>query len=279
MGLVEALLSLGVIVVVPAGLRLHPDVGTKFTPAIVGAAVAAALSLQYEASRSAVVLAIPWVAVTTFTAARAAWRWLTLRRTAASILWPAAAAYLAVGAVWLLLDRAGVEPVGVRRPFVLLTAVHFHYAGFTATLLAALTAVRTAAASRRLSIVMAAAVVAAPPIVAAGFTFAGPLQIVGAVVLTIGLFLLSWLTLRVIVGETSDRLGKGLLIVSSLAVVVPMLLAVQWAVGWNYATPALSIPAMARTHGVVNAVGFGLCGVCGWLRLGYVAARQGDSDD
>jgi hypothetical protein len=43
-----------------------------------------------------------------------------------------------------------------------------------------------------------------------------------------------------------------------------MLLAVQWAVGHNLGTPALSIPDMVRFHGVANAVGFSLLGVLGW---------------
>ncbi len=61
------------------------------------------------------------------------------------------------------------------------------------------------------------------------------------------------------------------LTVSSLSVLVPMLLAVQWAAGANLGTPALSIPDMARTHGVANAVGFALLGVVGWRLLEHQA--------
>jgi hypothetical protein len=56
-------------------------------------------------------------------------------------------------------------------------------------------------------------------------------------------------------------------------VVVPMLLAVSWALGEVTSLPALSIPQMAATHGVVNAVGFSACGVVGWrLLLGAEAS-------
>ena len=51
-----------------------------------------------------------------------------------------------------------------------------------------------------------------------------------------------------------------------------MMLAVQWAVGANYGTPALSIPAMVHVHGVANAVGFALFGVAGW-RLAALRER------
>jgi hypothetical protein len=269
LGLVEGLLFLGLLVVVVPALEIHPFVDRRWMPPVVGSGVAAALSLQADTIASVVV--VPWVVVTLLLAAFAGWRWLVHERTIEALVWPASLAYLAVGAVWLLLHALGAEPVGVQPPFVLLTAVHFHYAGFTATLLAGLVRGRTAAAAPRLSAAMLIAVAAAPPIVAIGFTFVGVLQVVGAVVLTLGLFALAWLTVRHVVPAVSDRWARWLLGISAVAVLVPMLLAVQWAVGWNFGTPALSIPMMARTHGVANALGFALCGVLGWRRL----ARHG----
>lgn len=268
MGLIEALLALALVVVVPLALQLHPGARSYPQPVVVGAGVLAALSLPIGTGSPDALATVPWVLLCGGLAAAAGLRWLTRERTLDTIVWPAALVYLTVGAVWLLLDRLDVEPVGVTRPFVLLTAVHFHYAGFAATLLAALVRVRTARTAPRLSGAMIVAVVVAPPIVAAGFTFVGALQVVGAIILTAGLFAWSWLILRHVTGSVDDRLARVLLVVSAIAVIAPMVLAVQWAIGWNYNTPALSIPAMARTHGVANAVGFALCGVCGWRRLG-----------
>ncbi len=74
--------------------------------------------------------------MTSAAALLAAMRWLRTRRTVGAVVWPAAVASLAVGAWWLLCDRAGVEPAGFTAPFVQLTAIHFHYAGFTSSLLA-----------------------------------------------------------------------------------------------------------------------------------------------
>ncbi|HEV2195284.1 MAG TPA: YndJ family transporter [Candidatus Acidoferrum sp.] len=48
--------------------------------------------------------------------------------------------YALVGALWLLASRMGLRPVGFHEPIVLLTAVHFHYAGLMAAVLAALVA-------------------------------------------------------------------------------------------------------------------------------------------
>jgi hypothetical protein len=266
-GLIQALLALAIVLIVPLGVRLHPDLGSRWTVPFLAAGVPAAGSLLVAQGRMAALLAAPWVIVAGVGAAVAAAVWLRGSRRVLELAWLAAPAYLAFGAVWLVLDRAAVEPVGVAPPFVLLTAVHFHYAGFIAALLVSLVRARVGDMSPRGTTVAVIAVVGAPPVIAAGFALVGVLQIVGAVVLTAGLLLAVWLTMRLVVPGVEDRTSRVLLIVSSLAVVVPMALAVQWAVGWNYGTPALSIPAMARTHGVLNAVGFSMCGVLGWLRL------------
>lgn len=108
------------------------------------------------------------------------------------------------------------------------------------------------------------AVLAGPAMVALGFTVVPVAQVGGAVLLTAGLWLLAGLTLVRVV-PTVTATARVLLTVSSLSVLVPMLLAVQWALGANLGTPALSIADMARTHGVLNAFGFALTGIVGWL--------------
>ena len=307
--MIEGLLALGVLVIVPLGVRLHPDLPGRWVGTVLAAGVVAVAGLFVEQGPVAAALAAVWFLFAAAAAVVSLARWAvsgsrsfklqpdphtfpaeprcvgpdrsnrsrthtpsgaSVRRGGAvlELAWVAAPAYLAFGALWLVADRAAVEPAGIVAPFVLLTAVHFHYAGFVASLLAALVRARVGASAPRATAAAVVAVVGAPPVIAAGFAVLGVLQVVGAVVLTAGLFGLAWLTLRHVVPTAEDRAARVLLVVSSLAVLVPMLLAVQWAIGWNYGTPALSIPVMARTHGVVNAVGFSLCGVLGWLRLG-----------
>ena len=273
-GLIEALLALGMLVVVPLGVRVHPDLGARWTLPFAGGGGLAALSLLLPQGGVAVALGVPWLVLALVATGVCGRRWLQERRGLLRASWVAVPAYLAFGAAWLVFDRAALEPTGVTPPFVILTAVHFHYAGFVAALLVSLLRVRVGPASPRATAVAVIAVVGAPPIIAAGFAVVGVLQIAGALLLTAGLFVVAWLTLRVVVPGASDAVGRALLIVSSVAVIVPMLLAVQWAVGWNFGTPALSVPAMARTHGVLNAVGFSLCGIIGWLRIGDGAAAE-----
>ena len=47
--------------------------------------------------------------------------------------------YVAVGGAWLVMSRLGLQPTGFVEPIVLLTAVHFHFAGFLSCIFAGLT--------------------------------------------------------------------------------------------------------------------------------------------
>jgi hypothetical protein len=112
----------------------------------------------------------------------------------------------------------------------------------------------------------------APPFVAAGFTTRWwPFQIGGAVLLSVGLWTVAGLTLALVTPLTTDRTAAALLTVSALAVAGPMVLAVFWATARYADVPALDIPAMARIHGTLNAFGFSLAGLLGWV------ARDGGS--
>jgi hypothetical protein len=70
------------------------------------------------------------------------------------------------------------------------------------------------------------------------------------------------LTAAYVVPRSSGQ-ARLLLVVSSLSVVVPMVLAGFWAAAQYVDVPALSIPALARIHGTMNAVGFVGCGLVG----------------
>jgi hypothetical protein len=109
--------------------------------------------------------------------------------------------------------------------------------------------------------------------VALGFVAVPWALVVGAVLLTVGLYGVAWVTWRHVAPAVDPPPARVLLRVSAVSVVVPMLLAVSWALGEVTSLPALSIPQMAATHGVVNAVGFSACGVVGWrLLLGAEAS-------
>lgn len=265
--LVDLALAVAVLVVVPLGHGLHP--GRRWSPLwLVPGGVVAVVALLAPPGNAPGVAALAWVLVAVVVAVDAVRAWAvapTLRGP--GVTWPVAALYLVVGALWLAVDRFGLEPLGVAQPFVVLTAVHFHYAGFATTTLAGRAWRRRP--DDRLAAVAAWLVMAAPPVVALGFTLHGAMQVVGAVVLTAGLWLLAWVVLVRVVPTLPRGAGvsRSLLVVSALSVVVPMGLAVHWAAGTNLGFAVLSIRAMALAHGAVNALGFALAGLLGWHLL------------
>ncbi len=273
MTLVEVMLVLVVLVVVPVGLRLHPRPSEHLGFGVVaGAGFLASASLLLQRGTLSAFLAAPWVLVAIVSAAVAAWGWWIGPRGLRDAVWPVASAYLVVGAIWLLCDRLDLEPAGFSAPFVQLTAIHFHYAGFTAATLGAC-AVEQRPQDRTL-LAGVTLLVIAPPFVALGFTWVPALQIAGASMLAVGLWLLAFVQ-AIRIAPTMPQRPRLLLRISAASVLVPMLLAVQWAVGTNLGTPALSIPDMARTHGVLNALGFSTAGVAGWrLAFREFAAAQ-----
>lgn len=107
--------------------------------------------------------------------------------------------------------------------------------------------------------------------VAAGLAlmYAGAtVALVGAVVLTVGMWIVAVLVWRDVRPASASALTRNLFAVSSVVLAATMLLALSWAAGqvWD-AVPHLSVTAMAATHGVANALGFGVCGLLAWKRL------------
>lgn len=266
--LIHGALGLGVVLVVPLALRLdrrRPPFTGLFALAL-AAGSCAGLSFLLSDGILPAASAAPWLAFALFLALRHVFPIDVpeLLRAATEVL---PFAYLVTGAAWLVISRHGARPLGFSDTIVELTAVHFHYAGFVAPvlLLRLVDRMQTDGRSGRLARLSLGAVLAATPLTAAGITFEPALGAAGAVLFASGLTVSAVLTLRWVV-PTTDSPGKVLLTTSSLSVIVSLGLAVAYALGQWLGTAAPSLPMMVRTHGVLNAVGFGLAGVLGWLR-------------
>lgn len=266
--LIDALLGGALTGVVPLALRLPAAewLRPRRLDWVVALGAVAAASLLLEEGWAAAAAAAPWALVP----AAMLWRRVLPvdpRRIARDLGAVAPAGYLLVGAGWLVLSRYGARPLGFGDAIVQLTAVHFHYAGFVAPLLT-LQLVRRlerdappAAPAARSAFW---GVVAATPLTAAGITFSTVLGAAGAVVFAVSLTVAAVLMLVFVV----RRVGLAaafLLGASALSVMASMVLAVLYSFGQWLGTPAPSLPVMARTHGVLNALGFSLAGVLGWL--------------
>lgn len=275
LSLVDLLLLLAPLVVVPLGLRLVPFTGYRsrlvlalarvIQPIGAGAAVVAFL---IPPGWKAGVIALGWLLVCGIAALAGLVELIESRSLPPAHLVPAAAvAYLAVGAGWMVVSRAGLRPLGFSRDIVELTGVHFHYAGFAATLMAALTmmVLRDRGRLARFSAGAALLIVIGVPITAAGIaTGSGFATVLGPVLLGTGVLSIAGLTGITIAPRVDSTVARGLLWLSAAGVVVPMLLGIDYAISRVFAIPALDLRAMALIHGDLNALAFSLAGLLGW---------------
>lgn len=262
------LIRLGFAFLIPYGpVRRHrPWYVTSYSQ--LPAAVLLAVAFLLPAGTTAALLALPWLLFTLLLAALAIDRILQKPRPAVAE-WGQLAAmlFLPVGAVWAVLSRGGLQPLGFPEVIVLLTAIHFHYAGFALPLMAgALVHDRPTRLDRALLV----GVLAGVPLVAVGITttqLGGPreVELLAALLLAGVGVVLGIENLRAAV-----RLGHlpgGLLAVSGLSLIVALGWSALYAAGQYGIIEKLSVPFMVHWHGVINAVGAALCGLFGWHLL------------
>jgi hypothetical protein len=196
---------------------------------------------------------------------RAAYR-QALVRIAACVAW----VDLAVGGAWLVASRLGWRPMGIQEPIGLLTAVHFHFAGFATAMIAGATLrfaeVRFAGRDTLLRWLrgVVALVLVMPFVVAAGFVISPRIKMVAAMVFSAsvaGLAGFVWMCSACVEDATARRFLRG----AAGAVFVGMALSGTYAVADFVKSDLLPIPRMASTHGVLNAAGFCLLGLLGWI--------------
>lgn len=175
--------------------------------------------------------------------------------------------YALVGALWLLASRLGLQPVGFHEPIVLLTAIHFHYAGLMAAVLAALVVSRLGPGLASLGVRVAlACAVLGPGLLGLAF-LAGPKWKLAAVgLMVVGECGVALGTFRIGLSD-AGAIGGRLLLAGSACVIFGMALAGIWAVGEYPLHAFVNLGQMARYHGVLNSVGFGLCSLVGWTFL------------
>ncbi len=269
--LVSAVLAAGPLIVVPLATDLFGPVdsgsGGFFRQRrgrmwMLLAASLFAVAVGLPAGSLSAALAAPWTATACLFAATSFRRLMANRdASSAAIGTFAAQLFLAVGGVWAIASCAGGMPGGFQEPIVRLTAVHFHYAGFALPAIA----VRVAAVYRKRAVdTVVLAVVVGVPLVAIGIAARSTTaELAATLFLGTAATTLAALQLKVAFAETA-RNAASLLAISSIALATSMALAAVYAFGRFTGSPILDIPSMIATHGMLNAVGFALCGLIGW---------------
>lgn len=223
-------------------------------------------------------MAVPWLLVTLGIATagllrlrRGEWRMIPELTLSAGLL------FLPIGAVWLCLWRLGVRPLGFEDVIVLLTAIHFHFAGFILPLLAGWSG---RIVRGRWSAVVCVGVLVGVPAVAVGITgtqlgWPPVLEALAATWLAaagVGTAVLQRTAVWQPPQPRTVRLLTGL---SSLALVGTMLLAAVY--GWRcvHHWVWLDIPWMRAWHGTASAIGVCLPGVVSHMLLSRPADSRG----
>jgi hypothetical protein len=156
--------------------------------------------------------------------------------------------------------------MGFQEPIVLLTAVHFHFAGFAAPLLAlaAGSGIKPGnSVAERIFGIVTAGVLAGPGLLAAGFVIGPRLKLAAALLVACSEVALSIYFLAGI-RTLRPRLAQVLVTASAISVLFAMILAATWAIGEFPLQPFVHLDEMARFHGTANGIGFILCGLMGW---------------
>jgi hypothetical protein len=264
--LVNLIVMLGMLVVVPAGLRLVDPVRLapvrRMWPLF---AVPGAVALWLPRGPAATALAVVYALGTLLLAAQAPRRLVRTRSLApAEIAVLTALAAPSVAGLALVAERTGYELFGFTLPILALTVPHFHFAGFAAALVAGLVC---GAAAGGLARFAALSVPLGTLTVLAGYFVDDWAELAGALVLTAGMWAVALLTWRDVRGAERDPYTRALLAVSAAVLVATMLLALSWAVGQAADIPHPGLTWMAATHGLGNALGFALCSVLAWRRI------------
>jgi hypothetical protein len=211
-------------------------------------------------------LALLWLAAVGGLGIGALWRLVDvvrsgrLRAEPATLGFAIAAGFLAAAAGWALVDRLGFQPFGFGTTIVLLTAVHFHVAGFVLTLAAVLVA---RARPGPLSIGALVGLIVGTPLTALGFFGLPALNWLGAIVVAISGAGLA-LAMIAVAGDRGDVAIRLLLRVAGATLLVTMPLAGAYATGTTFGIPFLDVPAMAAIHGGLNVVGFAVPAMLAW---------------
>jgi hypothetical protein len=277
LGEIELLFLFAPLVIVPLGMELgrsvagsgwFADAARRLQPA--GASLAVWTMLT-PPGRKAGLIALGWVTICLLMAAegivnlvRTAGIHETRRVRVTYSIVAIARIDLAVGGAWFVASRLGMRPMGIHEPIGLLTAVHFHYAGFATATIAAATLrfgrrARSAWFER-----LVWAIAGLPYVVAVGFVVSPILKMSAAILFSVSVAVLA-IFLRAYGTRAEKAESRVLLHIAAGAVFAAMIFSGVYAVTDFAGSSLLTIPEMARTHGILNAMGFCLCGLLGWL--------------
>ena len=223
-------------------------------------------SFFFEQGIYAALLALPWLILLAFIALSELRNWPKNKMiNLPALSYIAAFIYLPIGAAWAVSDRLGFQPMAFSSTIVLLTAVHFHYAGFIVPLLGSWIGEHF---PNKITKPMLIAIISGVPLVAIGITtsqfgLAPWIEILAVVVMAGGGMLLA-LSHIALAWKNRQEIYGVFWGVGGFALLGGMTLAFLYGMRYIFVIPFLSIPWMYAVHGTLNAIGFALPTLIGW---------------
>ncbi len=218
------------------------------------AAILSLVSIHLPEGFLAATFVVPWVLISLILFLKSA-DGINLTFSISEWTITAAQLFLIVGTLWLFADRLGLQPLGFDKAIVLLTVVHFHFAGFMFTLLCGLIARFSNTKSARLACIMA---VISVPMTALGITLSQLYQshiveILAAVCVSLSGFCMAFAVYQF--NKTFKiKYINTLFTILYLSLCVSMTLAFLYAIRFWYPIGFLQIPFMRAIHGTLNAI-------------------------
>ncbi|WP_353481879.1 YndJ family transporter [Haliscomenobacter sp.] len=268
---VELLIVLAAMVLIPIVLQ-RTGIVERQREQIAVALAAWALLAAYTQQPGvlAAILSLPWLLVSILTLGKALQNFLLSNRDYAEIALFSAYLFFPVGTIAAFSDRLSWTPLGFSPIIILLTAAHFHYAGFLLPWIAA--QVLSKARSRVAAQVLSLLIVSGIPAVALGITlsqFDAPVWIetAAATIMASGGIVLAVWHVCLAFEKNSPVLRRSGQLGIAGCLFLGMTLALLY--GWRtyFPLPFLSIPWMYALHGSVNTLGVGILGVWVWSRV------------
>lgn len=262
--------AFAILVCVPLALRAvgpGDSTGRLLIAAYPIAAAAAILAILLPAGIVSAAIALVWLAFTLLAALHGVTRAVGSSARVEELSIAVGFIYLAVGGGWFVLWRSGIAVMDFGEHVPLLTAIHFHYAGFASPILVGFVGRELRAAGTRLWPGYAAAtwlVLVGPALVALGIAGVRTIEAPAAAILAAGTATVALVAVAAAIPRVGGVLAKGLLALSCGAAVVAMTLAALYAVGNPLGISAMSLEDMVRWHGSSNALGYVFCGLLGW---------------
>lgn len=276
---VRLLLALAALVWIPFGLsniNTHNVlIESVLQYGIFYAAMLLGVALIFDAGVFAGILTFPWLVITFFIALRGISYFRTsLKPSVAIITISAAHLFLFIGGIWTMADRLGLQPLGFSASIVLLTGVHFHYAGFIFPLLAGLATLHYPSVWSKIGCGLA---IIAVPLTAAGITITqiwhlSFLEMCAAATVVLAGWSTAIAYLHFIIKQKITGLVRWCWLIMAFALFASMAFAFLYAIRIWFLTPWLTIPMMWALHGTMNALlvsGGGLLGWWLWAKKNY----------